>query len=284
MTTDRFHSMGCEVVVGGAALAELSSVKRLFAERDRIFSRFLAGSELNRVNARAGHPVLVSSIFADAIAVALQVAVETEGLVDPTVGRAVEAAGYVCDFAELGSDPAPACPPSPGAWGSLRVRGRCVWAPPGVQLDLNGVVKALAVEDALALLAGDGFVSAGGDLAARGEITVSLPGGDTVLLDSGALATSGSVKRRWLRGGELQHHLIDPRTGRPSRSPWTQVTVCGSTCLAADAAAKAAFLVGREGPDWLDSRGLPGRFVHQDDRITVNECWQRSLEGALACI
>lgn len=284
MTTDRFHSMGCEVAVGGAAPAELSSVKRLFAERDRIFSRFLAGSELNRVNARAGHPVLVSSVFADAIAVALQVAVETEGLVDPTVGRAVEAAGYVCDFAELGSDPAPARPPSPGAWGSLHVRGRCVWAPPGVQLDLNGVVKALAVEDALALLAGDGFVSAGGDLAARGEITVSLPGGDTVLLESGALATSGSVKRRWLRGGELQHHLIDPRTGRPSRSPWTQVTVCGSTCLAADAAAKAAFLVGREGPDWLDSRGLPGRFVDQDDRITVNECWQRSLDGALACI
>ncbi len=284
MTSDRFQSMGCEVVVGGAAPAELSAVKRLFAERERIFSRFLADSELNRINACTGRPVLVSALFAQAIAIALQVADETEGLVDPTVGRAVEAAGYVCDFVELESDPAPPGPPSRGAWGSLRVRGRCVWAPPGVHLDLNGVVKALAVEDSLALLAGDGFVSAGGDLAARGEITVSLPGGDTVLLKSGALATSGSVKRRWLRGGELQHHLIDPRTGRPSRSPWEQVTVCGATCLAADAAAKAAYLVGAEGPAWLDSRGLPGRFVDQGGQITVNDCWHRSLDGALACI
>jgi thiamine biosynthesis lipoprotein len=284
MTTDRFQSMGCEVIVGGATPTELSGVKGLFAEREQVFSRFLADSELNRVNACAGRPVLVSALFAQVTALALQVAEETEGLVDPTVGRALEAAGYVCDFAELESDPAPAGPPSPGAWSSLRVRGRCVWAPPGVHLDLNGVVKALAVEDALDLLAGDGFVSAGGDLAARGEITVSLPGSHAVLLKSGALATSGSVKRHWLRGGELQHHLIDPRTGRPSRSPWGQVTVCGATCLAADTAAKAAYLVGAEGPAWLDSRGLPGRFVDGDGRVTVNQCWQHSMDGAPSCI
>jgi len=284
MTCHRFHSMGCEVVVGGAAPEEVSAVEQLFVERERIFSRFLAGSELNRVNACTGRPVLVSTLFAQAVAIALQVAEETEGLVDPTVGRAVEEAGYVCDFAQLESDPSPAGQPAPGAWASLRVRGRCVWAPPGVLLDLNGIVKALAVEDALALLAADGFVSAGGDLAARGEITVSLPGGDAVLLKSGALATSGSVKRRWFRGGELQHHLIDPRTGRPSRSPWEQVTVCGATCLAADVAAKAAYLVGTEGPAWLDRRGLPGRFVDQGGRITVNDCWQHSLDGAPACI
>jgi thiamine biosynthesis lipoprotein len=284
MTCYRFRSMGCEVVVAGATSLELSDVGRLFAERERIFSRFLAGSELNRVNACAGRPVLVSALFAKTLAVALQVAEETEGLVDPTIGLALEAAGYVSDFAELESNPAPAGPTSTGAWDSLRVRGRFVWAPPGVRLDLNGVVKALAVEDALALLAGNGFVSAGGDLAARGEITVSVPGGDVVLLKSGALATSGSVKRRWLRGGELQHHLIDPRTGRPSRSPWEQVTVCGATCLAADAAAKAAYLVGAEGPAWLDRRGLPARFVDQAGRITVNECWRCSLDGAVACI
>jgi hypothetical protein len=39
------------------------------------------------------------------------------------------------------------------------------------------------------------------------------------------------------------------------------VTVCGSTCLAADVAAKAAFLLGGDGPDWLDERRLPGRFL-----------------------
>ena len=80
------------------------------------------------------------------------------------------------------------------------------------------------------------------------------------------------TKRRWLRGGEEQHHLIDPATGRPSQSPWDEVTVCGSSCLAADVAAKAAFLHGDDGPDWLDERGLPGRFL-AGGRAHENDSW-----------
>ena len=135
----------------------------------------------------------------------------------------------------------------------------------GVQLDLNGVVKALAVDRAAALLDGDGFVSAGGDLATRGAVDVALSGGDAVRV-SGGLATSGTTRRRWLRAGEPQHHLIDPRTGRPSDTPWSEVTVCGATCLAADVAAKAALLLGADGPAWLERRGLPGRFVGAETR------------------
>ena len=52
--------------------------------------------------------------------------------------------------------------------------------------------------------------------------------------------------------------MIDPGTGRPSASPWEEVTVCGATCLAADVAAKAAFLLGADGPDWLDEPGCRG--------------------------
>jgi FAD:protein FMN transferase len=275
--------MGCEIVVGGAGRDELAAVERLFAEWEQTFSRFLPRSELNRVNASAGRPVVVSSLFAQAVEVALQVAEETGGLVDPTVGRALEAAGYVDHFDRIEPDPAPAGPPAPGAWQSLVCRGRLVSVPAGIRLDLNGVVKALAVDASLALLSGDGFVSAGGDLAARAPLVVSLPGGGTVLLRSGALATSGSVKRRWLRGGESQHHLIDPRSGRPSESPWSQVTVCGATCVAADAAAKAAFVAGEDGPGWLDARGLPGHFLESSGDVVLNDAWQSSMDGALAC-
>ena len=134
--------------------------------------------------------------------------------------------------------------------------------PASVRLDLNGVVKGRTVDDALSLMSGDGFVSAGGDLAARGEITVALPGGGTVALIQGALATSGTDRRRWVRAGRPQHHLIDPRTGNPSLSPWQQVTVCAATCVGADVAAKAAFLLGPAGPAWLDARAPPGAVPH----------------------
>jgi FAD:protein FMN transferase len=101
---------------------------------------------------------------------------------------------------------------------------------------------------------------------------VALPEGGFVRLVSGGLATSGRTKRRWLRGGTEQHHLIDPATGRPSESRWDEVTVCGRTCVAADVAAKAAFLLGDDGPAWLDERGLPGRFL-ADGAVHENESW-----------
>jgi thiamine biosynthesis lipoprotein len=278
-----FRSMGCEIVVAGASLRSVRRIEELFERRDRVFSRFRPDSEINRVNAACGGIVRVSSLFASTLRVALEAAEATNGLVDPTLGAAIESAGYTSDFAALVPDPRPPGPPGSGSWRSLRLAGRLLSLPAHVRLDLNGVVKALAVDAALELLDGDGFVSAGGDLAARGGVDVALPEGGAVRLSRGALATSGSSGRAWLRGGLLQHHLIDPATGRPSESPWEQVTVCGDRCLTADVAAKAAFLLGEEGPGWLDERGLPGRFLARAGEELVNEAWARSLSGAIAC-
>jgi thiamine biosynthesis lipoprotein len=277
-----FRSMGCEIVVAGGSPRTLPRIKKLFAQRDADFSRFRADSELNRVNAAGGGVVRLSPLFASTLRAALEAAEATDGLVDPTLGAAIESAGYTADFADLLPDPRPAGPAAPGSWRALRPAGRLLFLPAGVKLDLNGVVKALAVDDALALLEGDGFVSAGGDLAARGALDVALPGGGAVRLTRGALATSGSAARTWLRGGSPQHHLIDPRNGRPAESPWEQVTVCGDSCRTADVAAKAAFLAD-DGPAWLDERGLPGRFLTHSGEEHLNDAWRRSLSTAVAC-
>jgi thiamine biosynthesis lipoprotein len=280
-----FRAMGCDIVVSGGSRAARGAIEDLFHQRDSIFSRFDPDSELNRVNAGGGEAVHVSGEFADMLAVAFAVARETGGLVDPTLGTELVAAGYDADFAEL-----PPCGRSdtlavlPRTHEPVRVRARRVIVPPGVLLDLNGVVKGKTVDDALALLEGNGFVSAGGDLAVRGTLVASLPSGGTVTLVRGALATSGTDRRRWVRGGEVQHHLIDPRSGIPALSPWAQVTVCGHTCLGADVAAKAAFLLGVHGPGWLDARGMPARFVTEAGEIVLNLAWQRSLDGAATCI
>jgi FAD:protein FMN transferase len=264
-----FESMGCEVVVAGATGAELERVRAVFEERDAVFSRFRPGSELNAVNNGRGAR-LVSPLFARMVETALKARQQTDGLVDPTLGASIEAAGYDRDFSVLGPSSEP--PGAASRAGRIELYGRVLVLAPGVRLDLNGVVKAAAADDALRLLSGSGFVSAGGDLAARGGVDVALSDGSFVRLVSGGLATSGRTKRRWVRGGEEQHHLIDPATGRPSQSPWDEVTVCGSSCLAADVAAKAAFLLGDDGPDWLDERRLPGRFLAAG-RAHENASW-----------
>jgi thiamine biosynthesis lipoprotein len=246
MSPERFEAMGVELVVGGAGAAEVGAVRRLFDRWDETFSLFRPDSELSRVNAAPTRLVAVSPLFARVLAVALEAARRTDGLVDPTLGAA---------------------PPARRSAPSLR--GRLLARAPGTRLDLNGVVKSLAADEALRLVAGPGFVSAGGDIAARGGVLVGLPGGGSLRLADGGLATSGTT--RW------KDHLVDPRTRRPSRSRWTEVTVAAASCLDADVAAKAAFLLSDEGPGWLDRRGLPGRF-REGERVVTNRAW----DGATA--
>ena len=270
--------MGCAVVVEGADGAGLEAIERLFAERDAIFSRFRPGSELNRINRAAGTVVPASAAFLRALRLALSAARATGGVVEPTLGAAVVAAGYDRDFATLPADAPAASPPPAADWRSVRAGARLLERPAGTVLDLNGIVKSLAVDDALALLDAPGLVSAGGDLAVAGwPAFVALPGGETVLLERGGLATSGIATRSWRRGGETAHHLIDPATRLPSRSPWSFVSAVGASCLTADVAAKAGFLLGADGPDWLDERGVAARFV-ADGHVVCNETWRRSLE------
>jgi thiamine biosynthesis lipoprotein len=276
--SQRFRAMGCEVVVAGATPRERGEIERLFADRERRFSRFVPGSELNRINRAAGRTLRVSRELAEMLELALAAAAQTGGLVDPTLGRALEAAGYDRDFALLGDDPRPPGQAAPSALDSVRLAGRLLAVPRGVALDLNGVVKGKTVDDALELIAGDGFVSAGGDIAARGGAVVAVPGGITVRLVSGALATSGQDRRTWRRGGEAQHHLIDPATGRPARSPWSTVTVCGASCAGADIAAKAAFLLAEGGPARLDHWGLAGRFVDLEGNVVPTHAWTSQVE------
>jgi FAD:protein FMN transferase len=279
-----WRAMGCDVVVAGATPAELGAVRALLAEREARFSRFRADSELARVNASSARALHVSEPFARALATALAVAERTGGRLDPTLGAALEAAGYDRDLAELDEDPRPPGPAVPGRRGEVQLAGRLLTRPPGLRLDLNGVVKAMAVDDALGCLAGDGWVSVGGDLAARGPVDVALPGGGAIRLVAGALATSSTAVRRWRRGGAWQHHLIDPATGRPAISPWVTVTACGATCLAADTAARAALLLGEAGPRWLEGLGIPARLVDADGGVTVTAAWsQATAEAAAAC-
>ena len=197
----RFRAMGCEVVVQGGSTAEHAAVERLFVERDWIFSRFVPDSELNRVNDAAGRFVPVSDLFAETLRTALRVAEETDGVVDPTLGAAIESAGYTRDFAMLEPDDRPPGAPAPGVWRRVLVFGRHVGNPVGVRLDLNGVVKAIAVDDALAPVDRRRLRVRRRRRRGPGGLSVALPGGGGVTLQLGALATSGDTGRRWLRGG-----------------------------------------------------------------------------------
>ena len=241
----RFRAMGCEVAVAGG---DAGTVAAVLERWEATFSLFRPESELAQVNRSPARMLAVSRLFSRTLVTALDLASETDGLVEPTL-----------------------C----GRWRDVVVSGPMLFRPPGLALDLNGVVKALAVDEAVAMLEGPGFVSVGGDLAVRGPVDVALPAGGAIRVVSGGLATSGTASRG--------AHLVDVATGRPSESCWEQVTASGATCLSADAAAKAGFLLGEGGPEWLDRRCVPGRFVGIDGEIVENEAWAGAARTVQSC-
>ena len=72
-----------------------------------------------------------------------------------------------------------------------------------------------------------------------------------VAIRDGGLATSSTKARRWQRGGDVLHHILDPRTGLPAEPVWRTVSVAAGTCADANAASTAAVIRGRAALGWL---------------------------------
>jgi FAD:protein FMN transferase len=262
---------------------------------DAACSRFRDDSELSVVNANGGHPTRVSAGFLEALDTALRAARLTNGRVDPTVGSALRVLGYDRDFDGVDRHG----PPLRGdvqrvrGWRTIEVDRpeSTVRVPKGVELDFGATAKALCADRAtraIALETGVGaLVSLGGDIAVGG--TPPQPGwdvfvtdnhvpaldapGQRVLLRTGGLATSGTSVRRWQRGAEELHHVIDPESGGPAREHWRTASVAAASCVDANIASTAAIVMGTDAPAWLEVRGLPARLVATDGSVVRVAGW-----------
>jgi thiamine biosynthesis lipoprotein len=298
MMSSTFHAMGTDVRVvtpldhdhDRAHHDALRAITATFAEAERCFSRFAGDSELSRLNRSTG-PAVVSPLLFDALSRAAQHVEATRGLFDPAIGGDLLAAGYVRGFAPQALDrPEPAGPTrAHGTFAALTIDAatRTVLRPPGVLLDLGGFVKGWTADRAARLLPATSVIDAGGDAVLRGRgedgegwlLDVEDPFDQdhvvcTLRVSDCAVATSGVNRRRWLAGGQEQHHLIDPRTSRPASSDVAQVTVLASSAEEAEVLAKTALLLGsREGQRFLRARpGIRGVIVRRDRTlVTVGE-------------
>jgi thiamine biosynthesis lipoprotein ApbE len=304
-----WRALGMLIQLGVTDQAKLAPARELLdrdlAALDLACSRFRPDSELVAVgNAARGAAgpvtVPVSPLLAEAIEVSLRAAELTDGDVDPTVGGVMAALGYDRDFAELrpaatATSVDVAVRTIPG-WRSVAVdvAAGTLTVPPGVQLDLGATVKGWAADRSAANIAdrlGCGvLVSLGGDTAVAGpppqagwpirvqDATMPLeetPDGPSqvVSIRAGGLATSSTAARRWHHGGDVLHHILDPRTGLPAAPVWRTVSVAAATCADANTAATAAIIRGQSAPGWLTSLNLPARLVSVDGGVTTVANW-----------
>lgn len=270
---------------------------------DAACSRFRPDSELVALDRapRAGRrttPVLVSPLLAEALGVALRAAAATGGDVDPTVGGALDAVGYDRDFDLVQPDGPPVTLTlrSVPGWREVQLdeQARLVSLPAGVRLDLGATAKAWAADRAAAAIAADlgcgVLVNLGGDIAVAGaapdggwRIRVQdvtghpdhEPDGPAavVAIQSGGLATSSTTARRWRRGGDVLHHILDPRSGLPAAPVWRTVSVAAGSCTDANTASTAAIIRGEAAPAWLSGLGLAARLVSESGEVLTLGGW-----------
>jgi FAD:protein FMN transferase len=285
---DTFECFGstCEAFVigsgrAGSARDATAMVRRRLLAWHRHFSRFLADSELSRLNGDPRELVTVSPMMARLANAVVKAGSLTGGLVDATLVDQIERAGYVRDLRaglalagalELAPRRKPAAPaPSPG-WRRLEVDvGKAtVRRPPTVKLDSGGIAKGLFA-DVLAesLASHPSFaINCAGDIAIGGAggltrpVRVESPFDGRILhtfeLQRTGVATSGIGRRSWLDAdGRPAHHLLDPSTGEPAFTGIVQVTALAPGALMAEIQAKAALLSGpRRAPAWLPHGGV----------------------------
>lgn len=232
---------------------------------ERRFSRFLPGSELSMFNRNAGTKQPISSELHDILLAAHDIAIKTDGLYNPFVLPALQAAGYVhsrvpgheqdevddhshksvttIDRLEIGDD-----------WARI---------PYGTAIDLGGCGKGYLADQLRSKLPEsiNGYwLSFGGDIAIGGQDdhrqpwTVTIQSANNPTNDIGTfktsaacgIATSGTTVHHGKKAGEPWHHIIDPRTSKSAKTDVLLATVCDESTLRADVLASCAVILGSE--------------------------------------
>ncbi len=297
------------VYAADAADAEelLRAVRSAFEAADASLSNWKETSELSRVNREAAGPAGAAALgpeLASCLETALEVARETGGAFDPTVGPLMRVYGF-----------RPAAPRLPSAQELREARGRVGhgkilfdarastvrFLERGMELDLGGIGKGCALDSAAGQLERLGAAAAlldlGGNLLVRGlppgqrawRVGIRDPGTEgelvaVVEMASGSISTSGDYENFFVADGQRVGHIMDPRTGRPAVSGVVAATVIAPRGALADALSTALLVAGAPRAAQILERfpGVEAVLLVEGERGALRLLASGSLDGRLA--
>lgn len=242
MTAITFAAMGTSWWIDCDQPHLLGEAEALVHTLEGRLSRFRGDSALTRLNRdrSATCPTLAA-----VTRVALRLRTATGWAFDPTLGAELAALGYDRSFEQLGHRTWSSPLQARRSTTRVLVDGAYVRLDGPGQLDLGGLAKGYAVDRVVGLLLGLGagavLVDGGGDIRGAGpSFAIGVGDGLVVETRAGAVATSSTRSRRWhdADGREL-HHILDPRTGLPTRASIDTATVIAPDAVTADALATA---------------------------------------------
>ncbi len=313
----QFRAMNTDIHLSMAAPQQKNLVRIVeesFRYYEQLLSRFRPASELCRLNECREVVFPASPDLFAAVEAAVWAAQQTAGIYDPTILDYLERAGYDCTFGavanprplhmhELAADYSAAKEPAAdGKLGGFDYRyigldpfTQTITRPAGLRLDLGGMGKGWTVDRAADQLCQKGhfLLNAGGDLYAYGtpgpergwEIHLAHPqmpplNFASLAVDHHGVATSTIAKRRWVTYEGVQHHLIDPRSGRPAKTDVISVSVVAGRVFTAEVYAKVALILGIEqGLAFLEELpNVEGVLFSASGEVTLSSGMDQYLE------
>ena len=259
------------------------------------WSCFQGDSLISRINQAAGRqPVAVDEDTFQVLRQAKRYGRFTEGAFDVTVGPLADLWRRAMEERQLPGDEA--------VWQALALVNfanvtldeeahTVLLEKAGQRIDLGGIAKGYAVNELIKRLRRHGvrraLLDLGGTVAALG---CGLPVGirdpfrlhgapmGTLMLEDRIAVTSGVYERFAYMDGYRYHHVVDPRTGYPSKSGLVSVTLVGENGGALDAFATAALILGMEkSAPMLAEQGMDAVFVTEQGQVFVTRGLKRQF-------
>jgi thiamine biosynthesis lipoprotein len=225
----------------------------------------------------------------------LHVSRETHGLSDITVAPLVDAWGF-------GVKESQSVPDKKKIKSLLRCVGyrkikvsgdSLIKTKPCIKIDVNGIAQGYSVDILANYIASKGvkdfLVELGGELRVQGhkqpgnqpfKIGVESPSADDfstlpmqkiVIIDAGAITTSGNYRKYHESKGKKYSHIIDPRTGKSVDNEMISATVYAKYAMSADAYDNALLLMGvKDALQFVKSRpGLEAFIIYKKKDGTI---------------
>jgi thiamine biosynthesis lipoprotein len=289
----KFAAMGglFEVTVVGQKLELFSSAQDYISTLENLWSRFESDSDISRLNAAEGKPVLVSDQTCLLIKLMIESHMKTNGIYDPTILPLLIEIGY--DESKTGSGKKTSIPASatwPGNLKDIEIEHGIVKLPKGTTLDSGGIGKGLAADLLSQFLMESGaegaLVSASGDVVAHGEsidgnswkIGIEDPFNpgtefEKIQINDGAVATSSSMKNTF---GDHNHHLISTATGKSSSVNIATASVVAKTGANAEVLTKIAFhYEPQQAIELIEKLNGSALIVEKNGEITRSQNWSK---------
>ncbi len=245
-----------------AVVAVMDEMRRI----DATFSPYIETSELYKVNqlapkASAQKPLTISAELARIIDKSLYYSRLSDGVFDITFASLARYYDYRKKLTPSEQQREELLPAINYHFIHLDKKNNTLWFEhPKVYIDLGGIAKGYAVDQAIEILKGFGVshasVTAGGDSRVMGNklgrpwlVGIKNPRADkvaiTLPLEDVAVSTSGDYERYFIDDkGERVHHIINPRTGKSPVSGVNSVTIIGPVGIDTDALSTTVFILG----------------------------------------